>query len=83
MRDSSLCQAFLDEEYELAEGEHIRSEDNGKILISKALAEQNNLAVGDKITLTHAKLVQTMVYIQTDERKKVHMKQWKSKESTI
>ena len=37
-------------------GEHIRSEDNGKILISKALAEQNNLAVGDKITLTHAKL---------------------------
>ena len=56
VRDSSLCQAFLDEEYELAEGEHIRSEDNGKILISKALAEQNNLAVGDKITLTHAKL---------------------------
>lgn len=31
-------------------------EDNGKILISKALAEQNNLAVGNKITLTHAKL---------------------------
>lgn len=56
VRDSSLCQAFLDEEYELAEGKHIRSEDNGKILISKALAEQNNLAVGDKITLTHAKL---------------------------
>ena len=56
VRDSSLCQAFLDEEYELAEGEHIRSEDNGKILISKALAEQNNLAVGDKITLTYAKL---------------------------
>ena len=56
VRDSSLCQAFLDEEYELAEGEHIRSEDNGKILISKALAEQNNIAVGDKITLTHAKL---------------------------
>lgn len=56
VRDSSLCQAFLDEEYELAEGEHIKSEDNGKILISKALAEQNNLAVGDKITLTHAKL---------------------------
>ena len=56
VRDSSLCQAFLDEEYELAEGKHIKSEDNGKILISKALAEQNNLAVGDKITLTHAKL---------------------------
>lgn len=50
------CAKPLDEEYELAEGEHIRSEDNGKILISKALAEQNNLAVGDKITLTHAKL---------------------------
>lgn len=56
VRDSSLCQAFLDEEYELAEGKHIKSEDNGKILISKALAEQNNLAVGNKITLTHAKL---------------------------
>ena len=56
VRDSSLCQAFLDEEYELAEGKHIKSEDNGKSLISKALAEQNNLAVGDKITLTHAKL---------------------------
>ena len=56
VRDSSLCQAFLDEEYELAEGKHIKSEDNGKILISKALAEQNNLAVGDKITLSHAKL---------------------------
>ena len=54
VRDSSLCQAFLDEEYELAEGKH--TEDNGKILISKALAEQNNLAVGNKITLTHAKL---------------------------
>ena len=56
VRDSSLCQAFFDEEYELAAGEHIKPEDKNKILISKALAEQNHLAVGDKITLTHAKL---------------------------
>ena len=56
VRDSSLCKAFFDEEYELIEGEHIKPEDKDKILISKALAEQNNIAVGDKITLTHAKL---------------------------
>lgn len=56
VRDSSLCQAFFDEEYELAAGEHIKPEDKNKILISKALAEQNHLAVGDKINLTHAKL---------------------------
>ena len=43
------CQAFFDEEYELAAGEHIKPEDKNKILISKALAEQNHLAVGDKI----------------------------------
>lgn len=83
VRDSSLCQAFLDEEYELAEGEHIRSEDNGKILISKALAEQNNLAVGDKITLTHAKLGSDDGVYTDLMKEKVHMKQWKSKESTI
>lgn len=56
VRDSSLCRVFLDKEYELAEGEHIRPEDKNKILISKALAEQNHLAVGDTIILTHAKL---------------------------
>ena len=51
-----MIPVFLDEEYELAEGEHIKPEDKNKILISKALAEQNHLAVGDKIKLTHAKL---------------------------
>lgn len=56
VRDSGLCKDFLDEDCELIEGEHIRPEDKGKILVSKSLAEQNHLAVGDKITLTHAKL---------------------------
>ena len=56
VRDSSLCQNFLDEEYELSVGEHIKPEDKDKILISEALAKQNHLSVGDKITLTHAKL---------------------------
>ena len=56
VRDSSLCQAFLDEEYELIEGEHIKPEDKDEILISKALAQQNHLSIGDKIVLTHAKL---------------------------
>lgn len=56
VRDSSLCQAFLDEEYELIEGEHIKPEDKDKILISKALAQENHLSIGDKIVLTHAKL---------------------------
>lgn len=56
VRDSSLCQNFLDEEYELTAGEHIKPEDKDKILISEALAQQNHLSVGDKVTLTHAKL---------------------------
>ena len=56
VRDSSLCEAFFDEEYQLIEGEHIRPEDKNKVLISKPLAKQNHLSVGDKITLTHAKL---------------------------
>lgn len=51
VRDSSLCQNFLDEEYELSVGEHIKPEDKDKILISEALAKQNHLSVGDKITL--------------------------------
>ena len=42
--------------YELSVGEHIKPEDKDKILISEALAKQNHLSVGDKITLTHAKL---------------------------
>lgn len=39
VRDSSLCQNFLDEEYELSVGEHIKPEDKDKILISEALAK--------------------------------------------
>ena len=36
----------------LSVGEHIKPEDKDKILISEALAKQNHLSVGDKITLT-------------------------------
>lgn len=56
VRDSSLCQDFLDEEYQLTAGEHIKPEDKNKILMSEALAQENHLSVGDKIVLTHAKL---------------------------
>ncbi len=56
VRDSSLCQSFLDEEYQLTAGEHIKPEDKNKILMSEALARENHLSVGDKIVLTHAKL---------------------------
>ena len=53
----ACAKPFLDEEYGTGRRGNISDQkDNGKILISKALAEQNNLAVGDKITLTHAKL---------------------------
>jgi putative ABC transport system permease protein len=37
VRDSSLCQNFLDEEYELSVGEHIKPEDKDKILLVKLL----------------------------------------------
>ena len=56
MRDSRLADVFLNEEYTLLAGRHIRPEDENKILISAELAEENSLEVGDVLTLTHAGL---------------------------
>lgn len=56
VRDSSLSKAFFNEEYRLIEGNHITPEDKNKILISKELAQANQLSVGDTISLNHAEL---------------------------
>lgn len=58
VRDSELTDVFLNEEYTLLAGRHIQPEDENKILISAELATENNLEVGDVLTLTHADLGQ-------------------------
>ena len=56
VRDSKLMEEFLNEEYTLIAGRHIRPEDENKILISAELAAENSLEAGDVLTLTHAGL---------------------------
>lgn len=56
VRDSGLTKSFFNEECRLTEGSHIKPEDKNKVLISKELARQNQLSVGDTIQLTHAEL---------------------------
>lgn len=56
VRDSSLSKLFFNEEYKLIEGNHITPEDKNKILISKDLAQANQLTIGDTILLNHAEL---------------------------
>lgn len=58
VRDSQLTDVFLNEEYTLLAGRHIQPEDENKILISAELAAENDLKVGDILTLTHAGLDQ-------------------------
>ena len=58
VRDSRLTEVFLNGEYTLTAGRHIRPEDENKILISAELAAENDLKVGDVLTLTHAGLDQ-------------------------
>lgn len=58
VRDSELADVFLNREYTLISGRHIRPEDDSKILISAELAAENDLKIGDVITLTHAGLGQ-------------------------
>ena len=53
--DSSLDIKFLNGTYKLEEGRHINPDDSCTVLISKELAEQNNLSVGDKITFKSLK----------------------------
>ena len=54
VRDSSLSKAFFNEEYRLIEGNHITPEDKNKVLISRELAQANQLSIGDTILLNHA-----------------------------
>lgn len=66
VRDSQLTDVFLNEEYTLLAGRHIQQSDENKILISAELAEENNLEIGDLLTLTHAGLGrQEVEYIDT------------------
>lgn len=58
VRDSQLTDVFLNEECTLISGRHIQPEDENKILISAELAAENDLKVGDILTLTHAGLEQ-------------------------
>jgi ABC-type transport system, involved in lipoprotein release, permease component len=53
---SALASNFTDKTAVLTEGRHIAEADNGKILISEQLANENRLSVGDSLTLTHARL---------------------------
>ena len=55
---SALAPDFADETVTLVEGTPIIAMDNARILISEQLAAMNHLSVGDKITLTHAKLIE-------------------------
>lgn len=48
--NSALDAKFLNGTYTLEEGRHITPEDSYVTLISKELADKNNLSVGDKIT---------------------------------
>lgn len=47
--DSSLDTKFLTGTYKLEEGRHIQADDSYAAMISKELADKNNLAVGDDI----------------------------------
>lgn len=49
--DSEKCREFQSGKYTLEEGRHIREEDKHVILLSKEVADRNNLKPGDKITL--------------------------------
>ncbi len=55
---SALAPDFADETVTLIEGMPIIATDRARILISEQLAALNHLSVGDKITLTQAKLVE-------------------------
>lgn len=56
LRYSALAGAFADGTAELTEGAHIMPADRRTILISEQLAAGNQLAAGDQIVLTHARL---------------------------
>lgn len=75
VRDSQLTDVFLNEECTLLTGRHIQPGDENKILISAELAAENNLKVGDILTLTHAGLdQQDGKYIDTIPEKTAFVK---------
>lgn len=72
VRDSSLSKAFFNEEYRLIEGNHITPEDKNKVLISKELAQANQLSIGNKISLTHAGFGNENSFLATVEIKGIY-----------
>lgn len=52
--DSSLDVKFLNGTYKLEDGRHIKPDDTYAALISKELADKNDLSVGDKITFQNS-----------------------------
>ena len=72
VRDSSLSKAFFNEEYRLIEGNHITPEDKNKVLISKELAQANQLSIGNKISLTHAEFGNENSFLATVEIKGIY-----------
>ena len=51
VNDSSKETKFVSGAFKLVEGKHLAKDDKNKILMHKALAEKNNLKVGDKIKI--------------------------------
>lgn len=49
--NSALNRKFLDGTYTLVEGRHIQEDDSFAAMISKELADKNNLSIGDRITM--------------------------------
>lgn len=73
VRSSEMTDKFLTGEYVLVEGRHILPEDRNAVLISYPLAVENNVKVGDTITLTHAQLAQNDgIYTDAVQEKTVY-----------
>ena len=51
VNDSAKETKFVSEVYKLLEGSHLNDKDTNKAIISKALADENKLKVGDKLKL--------------------------------
>lgn len=70
VRTSELIEDFLNGDIVLTEGRHIQPGDKNKILISREIAEQNHLKIGDILNLTHADFsVENGVYVDAIKEK--------------
>lgn len=75
VRTSELTEDFLNGNAVLTDGRHIQVGDENKILISKELAEQNHLKVGDILDLTHADFaVKDGIYVDAIKEKTAFIK---------